>query len=153
MQEGLFVLNKDQTDIKFGSKTAIRIMGYRQDVLAGCDMQKNIDSSLLTEPHFLPIDITMEKLTGRTDDQKNELLTTANPEGNFISIKDIINCRERDLVGVYMIKPGGKLPACQPKGLKNQFCSIHVKKVSYQCEECTAVYFCCMTHHVDAMKF
>ena len=29
MQEGLFVLNKDHTEIKFGSKTAIRIMGYR----------------------------------------------------------------------------------------------------------------------------
>ena len=23
----------------------------------------------------------------------------------------------------------------------------------YEGEECTAVYFCCMTHHVDAMKF
>ena len=29
MQEGLFVLNKDHTEIKFGSKTAIRIMGHR----------------------------------------------------------------------------------------------------------------------------
>ena len=47
MQEGLFVLNKEQTEIKFGSKTAIRIMGYRQDILAGCEMQQNIDSSLL----------------------------------------------------------------------------------------------------------
>ena len=43
MQEGLFVLNKNHTEIKFGSKTAIRIMGYRQDVLAGCEMQKNLD--------------------------------------------------------------------------------------------------------------
>ena len=38
MQEGLFVLNKEHSEIKFGSKTAIRIMGHRQDVLAGCDM-------------------------------------------------------------------------------------------------------------------
>ena len=52
-----------------------------------------------------------------------------------------------------MIKPGGKLPACQPKGIKNQFCSIHVKQVEYMGELCTAVYFCCMTHHVDAMRF
>ena len=52
-----------------------------------------------------------------------------------------------------MIRPGGPLPKCQPEGVKNQFCSIHIKKVMYKGEECTAVYFCCMTHHVDAMKF
>ena len=80
------------------------------------------------------------------------MLTSTNPQGDYLSIIDII-ARANELVGVYMIKPGGPLPACQPKGLKNQFCSIHVKQVSYQGEECTAVYFCCMTHHVDAMKF
>ena len=48
MQEGLFVLDSDREQIKFGSDTAIRIMGHKQDKLAGCDMQKNLDSSLLT---------------------------------------------------------------------------------------------------------
>lgn len=46
MQEGIFVLNKDMTSIKFGSKTALRIMDYKQDKLAGCDMQKNVDIQL-----------------------------------------------------------------------------------------------------------
>jgi len=48
MQEGLFVLTSDRENIKFGSDTAIRIMGYNQDELAGCDMQKNLDGSLIT---------------------------------------------------------------------------------------------------------
>ena len=117
-------------------------------------MQKNVESSLLTELQFLPLSLTMENLTGRTDDQTNNLLTGENPEDTYVSLIDIItNLRDNDKVGVYMIKPGGELPACQPKGLKKQFCSIHVKQVMYEGEECTAVYFCCMTHHVDAMKF
>ena len=151
MQEGLFVLDSDREQIKFGSDTAIRIMGHKQDKFAGCDMQKNLDSSLLTQPNFLPLNIKMHDLTGRKDDSPN-LLTSDNPKGEYLSILDIISGRASE-VGVYMIRPGGVLPACQPKGIKNQFCSIHVKQVEYMGEVCTAVYFCCMTHHVDAMRF
>ena len=38
MQEGIIVMDSDMNEVKFGSKTALRIMSYRQDVLAGCDM-------------------------------------------------------------------------------------------------------------------
>ena len=92
MQEGLFVLTSDQENIKFGSDTAIRIMGYNQDELAGCDMQKNLDGSLITQPNFLPLDITMQDLTGRKDDSPN-LLTSENPQGEYLSILDIISGR------------------------------------------------------------
>ena len=82
-------------------------------------MQKNVESSLLTELQFLPLSLTMENLTGRTDDQTNNLLTGENPEDTYVSLIDIItNLRDNDKVGVYMIKSGGELPACQPKGLK-----------------------------------
>ena len=46
------------------------------------------------------------------------MLTSSNPDGDYLSIIDIIS-QATERVGVYMIKPGGKLPACQPKGLKN----------------------------------
>ena len=71
----------------------------------------------------------MSDLTGRTDDSPN-LLETQDPDVDFVSILDIIN-RPSENVGVYMIKPGGALPKCQPKHVKNQFCSIHVKDVMY----------------------
>ena len=38
MQEGIIVMDSEMNEVKFGSKTALRIMSYRQDVLAGCDM-------------------------------------------------------------------------------------------------------------------
>ena len=41
-------MDSEMRAIKFGSKTALRIMDYKQDELAGCDMQKDVDSSLLT---------------------------------------------------------------------------------------------------------
>ena len=47
------------------------------------------------------------------------MLDTKDPTGNFISILDIIQ-RPDDHVAVYMIRPGGVLPKCQPKGVKNR---------------------------------
>ena len=75
MQEGLFLLDKNLGKIKFGSKTALRIMNYKQDVLAGCDMQKNVENYIIDHPNFLPVNILMHQLTGRTDDTPNMLDT------------------------------------------------------------------------------
>ena len=52
----------------------------------------------------------MQDLTGRKDDSPN-LLTSDNPKGEYLSILDIISGRASE-VGVYMIRPGGVLPAC-----------------------------------------
>lgn len=151
MQEGLFVMSRDLSQIKFGSKTALRIMDYRQDVLAGCDMQKDIDPSLLTMANFKPMKFSMDSLLMRQDDDTNLISTKDSEQSTYVSLEDIVTYYS-DEVKVYMIKPGGVLPACQPKAIKNQFCSIHVKKIMYEGEMCIAVYFCCMTHHVDAMR-
>ena len=151
MQEGLFVLDKTSNKIKLGTKTAMRIMDRVRPKGADGEPHGEIESDLLSQPHFLPIWVTMDKLTGRKDDSPN-LLTSKEPNGDYLSLVDIMNRRTRE-VGVYMIRPGGPLPSCQPVNVKNQFCSIHVKSIDYMGEECTAIYFCCMTHHVDAMRF
>ena len=61
--------------------------------------------------------VDMHTLTSRNDSD-TRVLTTENPVGQYLSIRDIVE-KHQDHVGVYMIKPGGVLPKCQPKEMKH----------------------------------
>ena len=72
----------------------------------------------------------MDSLLQRKDDSTN-LIPTDVTEDTYVSISDIVS-HHSSSVKVYMIRPGGILPACQPNSIKNQFCSIHVKDIIYE---------------------
>lgn len=59
----------------------------------------------------------MDALLHRKDDSTN-LVSTDMSGDTFISLEDIVHGYS-DQVKVFMIRPGGVLPACQPKNIKN----------------------------------